>query len=221
MSFNKISNNPWEKHTITYPWVYWDGAFTEEELQTMIEYFDFHGVERAVTVGAMTVDSDGKEQIQTETNEKHRKSNVKFHQKTPDNAWIFDRINFVSEQINELFYGFDVYGFDAIQYTEYESEEKGRYDFHMDTILGPNVPYDMQTKGTRKLSLVLLLSEPGVDFEGGEFLLNNGKEEDAEVLPTKKGRIVAFPSWMIHKVAPTLSGKRKSLVTWILGPKFK
>ena len=33
MSYNTIMNNPWERHTCIYPWVYWDNAFTEEELQ--------------------------------------------------------------------------------------------------------------------------------------------------------------------------------------------
>jgi len=221
MSFTNITNNPWEKHSITYPWVYWDNAFTEEEMDLMCQYFEMNGVERGTIVGNIEVDSEGKEILKQKPDDNVRKSNVKFYSKTPETTWIFERINLVAQQINELFYGFDLYGYDTMQYTEYESDEGGKYDFHMDIIKGPNVPPDMQRIGTRKLSLVMLLSEPGVDFEGGEFQINNGQEMSAENLPTKKGRIVAFPSWMIHRVAPTTKGKRKSLVIWLIGPKFK
>jgi PKHD-type hydroxylase len=127
----------------------------------------------------------------------------------------------VIQQLNEQFYGFDLYGYDTMQYTEYESVEGGKYDFHMDTIMGRNVPVDMQTQGIRKLSLTIALNEPGVDFEGGHFQINQGQEIDAENVELKKGRIIAFPSFMLHRVAPTTKGKRKSLVVWVLGPKFK
>ena len=65
------------------------------------------------------------------------------------------------------------------------------------------------------------MNEPGVDFEGGDFEINQGQEKDATKVDAKKGRILAFPSFMLHRVAPTTKGKRKSLVFWALGPKFK
>jgi PKHD-type hydroxylase len=222
MSFTTILNNPWERHTVTYPWVYWDGAFSDEELQKMCDYFAEQGVERGTTVGAAKPDAEtGEVKIDQAPNEKVRKSNVKFHNRNENTAWIYDRFNWVIQQLNEQFYGFDLYGYDTMQYTEYESVEGGKYDFHMDTILGQNVPHDMQTQGTRKMSIVMCLNESGVDFEGGQFQINNGQEADAETIELKKGRIIAFPSWMLHRVAPTTSGKRKSLVIWVLGPKFK
>jgi len=36
-----------------------------------------------------------------------------------------------------------------------------------------------------------------------------------------KGRVLAFPSFMIHGVAPVTKGKRESVVVWVEGPKFK
>lgn len=222
MSYTTIMNNPWERNVITYPWVYWDNAFTEEELQKMCDYFAEQGVERGTTVAAATPDANtGGIKIEQAPNEKVRKSNVKFHNRNENTAWIYDRLNWVIQQLNEQFYGFDLYGYDTMQYTEYESVEGGKYDFHMDTIMGRNVPTDMQTYGVRKLSLTMALNEPGVDFEGGNFQINSGQEADAESVELKKGRIIAFPSWMLHRVAPTTKGKRKSLVIWVLGPKFK
>jgi len=58
-------------------------------------------------------------------------------------------------------------------------------------------------------------------YEGGEFQINNGQEKDVETIPTKKGRMIIFPSFMIHRVAPVTKGKRKSVVVWVTGPKFK
>lgn len=222
MSYTTIMNNPWERNTITYPWVYWDGAFSEEELKKMCDYFAEQGVERGTTVAAkVSEENTGEIKIEQTPNESVRKSNVKFHNRNENTAWIYDRFNWVIQQLNEQFYGFDLYGYDTMQYTEYESVENGKYDFHMDTIMGRNVPTDMQTQGLRKLSLTMALNEPGVDFEGGNFQINQGQEADAENVELKKGRIIAFPSWMLHRVAPTTKGKRKSLVIWVLGPKFK
>jgi PKHD-type hydroxylase len=145
-----------------------------------------------------------------------------FHNFEPANEntnWIFMRLNWVVEQLNNQFYNFDLNGFDSIQYTEYDDTEGGKYDFHQDTIFGLNKPGNMVE--TRKLSLVLLLAEPGVDFEGGDFQVNQGQECDASTVEFKKGRVIAFPSWQIHRVTPTTKGKRKSLVLWVTGPKFK
>ena len=93
------------------------------------------------------------------------------------------------------------------------------YDWHMDTILGNqlNNAWDSET---RKLTLILLLSDPDVDFSGGELEINAGRESfpDRPVFP--RGRILAFPSFMIHRVKPVTAGVRKSLVVWIEGPKF-
>jgi PKHD-type hydroxylase len=89
----------------------------------------------------------------------------------------------------------------------------------MDTIMGKNVPADMNE--IRKLSITMCVNEPGEEYEGGEFQINNGQEKDAETIPTKKGRMIIFPSFMIHRVAPVTKGKRKSVVVWVTGPKFK
>ncbi len=222
MTYKSIMNNVWERNIVTYPWVYWDNAFSEEEIQKMCEYFSEQGVERGTTVGATKPDAEtGELKIDQTPNEKVRKSNVKFHNRNENTAWIYDRFNWVIQQLNEQFYNFDLNGYDTMQYTEYESTEEGKYDFHMDTIMGRNIPPDMQTQGIRKLSIVMLLAEPDVDFEGGEFMVNSGQEQDAEKVEMKKGRIIAFPSWMLHRVAPTTKGKRKSLVIWVMGPKFK
>jgi PKHD-type hydroxylase len=37
----------------------------------------------------------------------------------------------------------------------------------------------------------------------------------------KKGTVIAFPSFIPHRVTELTSGVRKSLVGWIEGPKFR
>lgn len=73
----------------------------------------------------------------------------------------------------------------------------------------------------RKLTVVLLLNEPGVDFTGGDFVLNLSSQERAERMPLRKGSVVLFPSFLIHRVMPVESGLRKTLVVWPIGPKFR
>jgi hypothetical protein len=38
--------------------------------------------------------------------EKIKISKIGFHEKTPDIGWIFDKLNFILQSINEMYYGF-------------------------------------------------------------------------------------------------------------------
>jgi PKHD-type hydroxylase len=222
MIYKYLYNDTKERSRLTYPWVYWDGGFTPEEIKKMCDYFDSQGVERGTTIGSTEVGPNGENIVKVDTNEKSRKSNVKFYnydKNNQDTLWIFERLNWIIDQANSCFYGFDLNGFDSFQYTEYNDTEEGRYDWHQDMVLGKNMPNDMVE--TRKLSMTLCLNEYGVDFEGGEFQINSSKESEAEDCPSQLGRAFLFPSYMIHRVKPVTRGKRKSLVVWVLGPKFK
>ena len=148
-----------------------------------------------------------------------RKSDVAFVERNDKTGWIYERLNYVIDSLNAQFYNFDLNGYDTFQYTVYHDYEKGKYDYHMDTIMGTGMPDDMYE--TRKLSVTFLLNEPGVDFEGGEFEINSGQEKDAESVKMKKGDIIVFPSFMLHRVKPVTKGVRKSIVIWVMGPKFR
>ena len=71
----------------------------------------------------------------------------------------------------------------------------------------------------RKLSVSLLLSEPE-EFEGGnlEFVAEDGKKF---VAPRIRGSICVFDSRSTHRVQPVVKGVRKSIVAWIVGPRWK
>ena len=52
---------------------------------------------------------------------------------------------------------------------------------------------------------------------GGELEFMSVKGDVSQV----RGTAVIFPSFLVHRVAPVISGVRKSLVSWISGPPFK
>jgi PKHD-type hydroxylase len=39
--------------------------------------------------------------------------------------------------------------------------------------------------------------------------------------PRKRGTLILFPSFLIHRVTPVNSGVRESMVSWISGPNFR
>jgi hypothetical protein len=205
---NIIHNNPVEMRKSTYPYVSWHNGFSEKELQ------EIQNLEKKFFFEDSTIFADkGLSQ-----NNDIRRSKIFFLVKNKETEWIFERFNTIIKNINDSFYGFDLNGYEKIQYTIYDSEIQGTYDWHMDTFLGNNVG---ETEETRKLTVILSLTESGIDFVGGDLLLNVGTEEKSLPLPTYKGVIIAFPSFLIHKVTPVLRGVRKSLVIWVEGPKFK
>jgi hypothetical protein len=68
-----------------------------------------------------------------------------------------------------------LYGFNYLQYAKYEPG--GKHEFHMDLPLdGKTVQYNL-LEHLRKMTVILLLGEPGVDFEGGEFQINHFSEQ--------------------------------------------
>jgi PKHD-type hydroxylase len=216
MSYNYkgITNNVYERSRIIYPYCWWDGVFTNEELDQISDFLSREGMERAKTLGQDTANLE----IEISKPQSSRKSKIRFYGYDQNTSWFFDKLNYTIDMLNARFYNFDLNGYDYVQYTEYYDHENGKYDFHMDTIMESKENIDSEM---RKLSITMLLNDPEKDFDGGEFEINTGGEKDAIKVDAKKGRIIAFPSFMIHRVAPVLRGTRKSLVIWVLGPKFR
>jgi PKHD-type hydroxylase len=147
--------------------------------------------------------------------EKARKSKIHFFGYSQETKWLFEKINKVIETVNEEYYNFDLNGYDSIQYSEYRAEDGGRYDFHTDFIHDaiPQNEYDYMT---RKLSFSLMLND---DYVGGDFEFLVSQEPIRHNL--KKGDMLLFPSFFMHRVTPVTEGVRKSLVSWVTGPKFR
>lgn len=156
------------------------------------------------------------------------------------NAWI-DGSNWVSGFVwyyimkaNRENFMYDIEGIDTneIQYTEYQKGEY--YDWHIDDditrcMVNDNVLTSADNHGEniailngeyiRKLSFSIQLSDPE-DYEGGELEFNVNNEE-CFFAPNKKGTVIIFDSRIQHRVREVKSGVRKSLVGWVVGPRWK
>ena len=96
-----------------------------------------------------------------------------------------------------------------IQFAEYGPEQ--HYHWHVDVFPLSGLPLD------RKLTVVCLLNDPA-EFTGGEFQIRLYSEYTA---PLVKGSVIAFPSFLEHRVVPVTSGVRKSATMWLRGPRFR
>lgn len=122
---------------------------------------------------------------------------------------LFKRFGSVAYHLNEQFFKFDLFGFsEDFQFCEYNAPND-KYDWHMDKCFG---------KGIRKLALTLQLNDPN-EYEGGNFEIMTGK--DPLTIKLEQGEIVAFPSYILHRVTEVTKGKRNSLVGWASGKSFK
>ena len=75
------------------------------------------------------------------------------------------------------------------------------------------------TELVRKLSFSLQLSDPD-DYEGGnvQLLDETGK---SYIAPRQRGCIILFDSRTQHRVLKVTKGTRKSIVGWVVGPRWK
>lgn len=182
------------------PWAWWEDAFTDQELNWLQERA-MKADERATVGGNPT----------GEALAKIRRSQVSWMSKTQETAWVFERLSHVASSLNAQFFRFDLTGFgEALQLTNYDQSENGMYGWHQD--------YGGKLSPSRKLSLVLQLTDPA-QYEGGNLQVMTGGEPQA--VRKQRGLIAAFPSYVLHQVTPVTQGSRQSLVAWVSGPAFK
>jgi PKHD-type hydroxylase len=180
------------------PYLFWQDGFTDEEIAQVIEMGEARVKEKAKVGGGLEVKDI-------------RVTNVSWLELNQDTEWLYDRLAYIARKLNGEYYNFDLYGFwEHLQYTVYDGAEDGHYDWHIDAGSNDECP--------RKLSVVLQLSDPS-EYEGGELQLMTGK--DSTAIEKKKGFLVAFPSYTLHRVTPVTSGIRRTLVVWITGPAFR
>jgi PKHD-type hydroxylase len=180
------------------PFVWWEGGFTERELDWLQEQ-------------ARKADQRG--QIAGDLNDfalkQIRRSHVSWLDKTPETAWVFNKLGHIASALNSQYYRFDLTGFgEALQLTNYDQSEHGMYEWHQD--------YNAQV--SRKLSLVLQLTDPS-QYEGGNLQVLTSAQP--KTVRKQRGLVAAFPSYVLHQVTPVTSGNRQSLVAWVSGPAFK
>lgn len=152
----------------------------------------------------------------------------------PSSHWLGGFMWHYIERANRENFLYDLRCIDgeSMQYTQYGVGQF--YSWHNDA--GIACHYKPQTVGNRmegrandfvnentelvrKLSFVLQLSDAD-DYEGGNLQLLDeaGKSYFA---PRKRGTVILFDSRTQHRVLPVKSGLRKSLVGWVVGPRWR
>jgi PKHD-type hydroxylase len=139
-----------------------------------------------------------------------RDSDLKWIELDVGNEWLFERIAGIAANLNRDYFDFDLDGtMRAFQLTRYRPNQ--HYSWHED--LGSH------ELSRRKITLSVQMSPPQ-DYDGGVLEFFHAEENIAQA-PTHQGSLVAFPSFMTHRVTPVTRGLRWSLVTWLEGPPFR
>jgi PKHD-type hydroxylase len=132
----------------------------------------------------------------------------------PPNNWFTDIMYEFGVQSNKICgWNFDITTHENIQYATYEPGQ--HYDWHIDTFF-LSLPEKSSTD--RKVTVVCLMNDVS-EFEEGELQIGIGGSD--YTVPLEKGSIVAFPSFLYHRVIPIKSGVRKSSTMWLSGPRFR
>ena len=177
------------------PYVWWEKGFSHQEIQEI----------RKLALAANEEAKIGSGDIDPNI----RRSNIKWVKSNKNTAWIYERLADITEKVNLEHYGFNLTGFgEALQLTNYRSENQGNYIWHQD--FGA-------TGVSRKLSIVMQLTDPS-EYEGGNLEILTRANPD--IVRKELGLIAFFPSWTLHQVTPVTRGERQTLVTWATGPNF-
>ena len=183
-------------------WWIWQSELSDEVIDGIIERCETYPIMDAV-VGGGNGDGTYDESI--------RRSKVRW---VNGDSELRNHIWDYGLNANDNAFGFDVINKFDIQYTTYNSEDKGCYNWHKDN--------DFQREGyyDRKVSVVIQLNDPS-EYEGGKFEFEIDGETISPEGFEKKGSIIAFPSFLRHRVTNVTKGTRNSLVSWIQGPHFR
>lgn len=182
-------------------WEVWTGGLTAEECDAIVKRGRSYP-EQAATIGFDDTKRDDRG---------YRSSRIRWLDATKDQDIVSRLMQFVHAS-NRTNFGFDLVAPYELQFTEYHGTASGHYDWHQDVWLESPAPF------ARKLSVVIQLSDPA-EYEGGDFEFFGLQAPGAAFAP--RGSVLVFPSFLQHRVLPVSKGLRRSLVTWVEGPKWR
>ena len=188
-------------------WQMWEAGIDEESVRLINEYASTLKEEIA-----LTGDSTGGGAVAD-----IRRSKVRWlPTRAEGTSKILPMLSALFTQANNNAFGVDWHTLEEIQHTLYEAEDKGHYCVHHDVF------FDAPVMKHRKLSMTVQLSD-SEDYEGGDFEFHSSYAPIAPdpVALRKKGTVLIFPSFFLHRVTPVTKGERKSLVAWADGPLWK
>ena len=182
-------------------WEVWPSALSTTECDSIIERASRYE-EQSATIGF----SDTRR-----SDDSFRSSNIRWLDANIERDLVDRLMQFVHSS-NRTNFGVEIVAPYDVQFTEYHGTQHGKYDWHQDVWLESTRPYD------RKLSFVVQLSDPS-DYEGGSFEFFGIQHPGATFLP--RGSMLIFPSFLQHRVLPVTRGIRRSLVSWVEGPRWR
>jgi PKHD-type hydroxylase len=98
---------------------------------------------------------------------------------------------------------FDVDGVSNVQYIKYFTG--GKYEWHFDS---------------PKITIIIQLTESS-KYKGGDLSISSAYSSEETPTFRGKGTIIAFPSYIPHKVSEVTQGEREVMVFWGEGAPFK
>lgn len=129
------------------------------------------------------------------------------------NHWLSGFLWFYVQKANRENFYYDITDIEnnLIQFCRYDIGEY--YSWHVDSCISNN------SNTCRKLSFILQLSDSS-EYDGGDiqFLDEN---DNTYFAPRDIGSITIFDSRTKHRVRKVRKGTRKSIVGWVLGPRWK
>jgi PKHD-type hydroxylase len=185
-------------------WQFWHASLNNDQVKSIIDIGDQYPVANA------GLGFDG-----STHNNGARSSEIRWiNPNDPSSRFITDVLWYYAREANRNAFGFDIDYLPDIQYTKYTADDNGKYDWHHDTFWANPTAYD------RKISIVIQLTDPS-EYEGGDFEIDSQYAQMPADQIRAKGSVMVFPSFLLHRVTPVTKGVRRSLVSWIQGPKFR
>jgi PKHD-type hydroxylase len=136
----------------------------------------------------------------------YRSSNLLLLPSTGATQSVGEKLVRAMHRINEV-YNFDLSkALEPLHCVKYEVG--GFFKWHQDS---------GNQKIDRKISISVQLSDHS-DYEGGDLEFSGLREMQ---LIKRRGNVIAFPSYLTHRVTPVTKGTRYALIAWALGPRFR
>ncbi len=131
----------------------------------------------------------------------------------PANGFPLIRIISEISRLNSELWYFDLTGFvpdDEAKLLSYRSAGGDHYNWHIDVGRG--------NTASRKLGFTVQLSE-SAEYEGGDLEFH-AVSSDRQAF-RRKGLLLVFPAFWLHRVTPMTRGTRYAIVGWVHGPSFR
>jgi PKHD-type hydroxylase len=199
--FGRELPRQYNENYLTAPYFVWKSCLDKDIIEKFVSIGESLSTTEA-TVG------DGINSSAVHTN--IRISTLSWIKYNEQSKKVFDALISKIDSVNFWYYGFILTGIEDIQYTRYPIG--GHYVFHNDIL-------SSRENFMRKLSVVACLSNQS-DYEGGEFEIAPSGGSNPTKFKFDFGDLIAFPSYIPHRVAPVTAGHRTTVVTWAMGPKF-